>query len=256
MQTGLECIGDVGIYDLFEVIMLAAKSLASISENYVLEISHMGILSGLLDGIGASEAFGAEIARCVKEKNAHEIARIGEKYGIPAEKTAPLSKFIGIYGTPDEVIKKLTTLCTEAASVSALKTLKELSELLCGTEEAKKIRFDFSVVNDMNYYSGIVLSGFIEGICESVLSGGQYGKLMEKMGRSSDAIGFAIYLDLLSGLDGDRLKYDVDVLLIADENADAERIISAVERIRGEGKSVSVQSAIPEKLRYKELLRL
>ena len=53
----------------------------------------------------------------------------------------------------------------------------------------------------MSYYDGIVFSGFLSGICEAVLSGGQYGKILASMGKSGDAVGFALYLDLLSELD-------------------------------------------------------
>ncbi|MBE7014067.1 MAG: hypothetical protein E7419_02530, partial [Ruminococcaceae bacterium] len=38
---------------------------------------------------------------------------------------------------------------------------------------------------------------FINGVPEGVLSGGQYDKLMNKMGKKSNAIGFAVYLDVL-----------------------------------------------------------
>ena len=188
MQAGLECIGDVGVYELFEVLLLAAKSLASISEDYVLEISHMGILSGLLDDVSADAAFRSEIAKCVKEKNAHEITAIGNKYGIPEEKLSPLCEFVGIYGEPKRVIERLTPLCKNEASVAALDVLKTIESLFEGREEAKNIRFDFSTVNDMNYYSGIVFGGYLDGIPESVLSGGQYGRLMAKMGRRADEI--------------------------------------------------------------------
>ena len=256
MQAGLECIGDVGIYDLFEVLLLAAKSLKSISEDFVLEISHMGILKGLLSEIGADEAFNAEIMKCVKEKNAHEIAAIGERYGVAPEKTEKLRTFIGIYGEQSSVIERLAPLCENDESRKALETLKEIAALFDGREEAKNIRFDFSLVNDMHYYSGIVFSGFLDGICESVLSGGQYGKLMAKMGRKADAVGFAIYLDLLESLEGAGEGYDVDVLLIASENATAKAILDVTEKLIKEGKSVSVQRAKPEKLRYKELLIL
>ena len=51
MQTGLECIGDIGTYNICEVLTLAAKSLEAISENYVLDISHMGLISSVLEGI-------------------------------------------------------------------------------------------------------------------------------------------------------------------------------------------------------------
>lgn len=32
----------------------------------------------------------------------------------------------------------------------------------------------------MNYYNGIVFKGFLNGICEGVLAGGTYDKLMRK----------------------------------------------------------------------------
>ena len=49
MQVGLECIGDIDLYSLSEVVMLAKKSLCEISERNILDISHMGFLNGLLD---------------------------------------------------------------------------------------------------------------------------------------------------------------------------------------------------------------
>ena len=49
MQVGLECIGDVDDYCISEVVSLACKSLKEISENSVLSISHLGILSAVLD---------------------------------------------------------------------------------------------------------------------------------------------------------------------------------------------------------------
>ena len=52
MQVGLEAIGEVDNYTISEVLLLAAKSLRSISEQSVLDVSHLGLLSELLDTIG------------------------------------------------------------------------------------------------------------------------------------------------------------------------------------------------------------
>ena len=45
MQVGLECIGDIGMEDIRQVIILAAKSLQSISENCVLNVTNLDLLS-------------------------------------------------------------------------------------------------------------------------------------------------------------------------------------------------------------------
>ena len=255
MQTGLECIGDIGEYELFEVLLLASKSLELISEDFVLEISHMGVLSGMLEEINAGDEFNREVAVCIKEKNVHELKKLGEKYGVDVEKIKKLCDFAGIYGEPCSVIERLSPLCENETSRQALETLKNIYRLFEGRAEAKNIRFDFSLVNDMKYYSGIVFCGFIDGIYQSVLSGGQYGSLMAKMGRRSDAVGFAIYLDMLEGLEKSGEKYDVEVLLLSG-NASASELIEKVESLQAEGKTVSVQASIPEKLRYKEIISL
>jgi ATP phosphoribosyltransferase regulatory subunit len=69
MQTGLECIGDIGIYNICEVILLAVKSLELISPSYVLDISHLGFVSGLLDAAGVPEGERSGVLKCVREKN-------------------------------------------------------------------------------------------------------------------------------------------------------------------------------------------
>ena len=256
MQAGLECIGDIGVYDLYETLFLAAKSLESISEDFVLEVSHLGILRGILDDVNGGADFDSEIIRLVKEKNAHEIGALCRDRGVSAEMTEVLRSFVTIYGDPDSVLERLEPICKNEVSRGALDTLGQIRGLFGDREIARKLRFDFSMVSDMNYYSGIVFGGFIDGIPESVLSGGQYGKLMKKMGRRSDAVGFALYLDLLEGLERESVKYDVDVLLLCGKDAEASAIAARTEELVASGRSVSVQRAIPERLRYRELIEL
>ena len=73
MQTGLECVGDIDIYDISEVTYLAAKSLSEISDKFVLDISHMGIFSAILDEITEDKMFKKEITSLIAEKNRHEV---------------------------------------------------------------------------------------------------------------------------------------------------------------------------------------
>ncbi|MBQ6454653.1 MAG: ATP phosphoribosyltransferase regulatory subunit [Eggerthellaceae bacterium] len=59
------------------------------------------------------------------------------------------------------------------------------------------LRFDFSLMNDTSYYNGIVFQGYVLGVPTEVLSGGQYDKLMRKLGKSGNAVGFAVSVDAL-----------------------------------------------------------
>ena len=47
-----------------------------------------------------------------------------------------------------------------------------------------------------------MFTGFIEGIPDGVLAGGEYGGLVRKMGKPAGAIGFAVYLDMIDEIAG------------------------------------------------------
>ena len=44
-QCGLECIGDIDMFNICEVILLAVQSLEKISPDYMLNLSHLGVIS-------------------------------------------------------------------------------------------------------------------------------------------------------------------------------------------------------------------
>ena len=250
MQAGLECIGDIDLYDIYEAVSLAAQSLALISQDFVLQISHLGVLSAVLKKICPDQAFHQKVMGCMKSKNPHDLSRLCQQYGVDG---APLMQLINAYGPRDKVIEQLQSIdCGQ----TALYELKALSALLDQLPWAEKIVFDFSAVNNMNYYNGIVFQGYLSGICESVLAGGQYDKLMQKLERRAGAVGFAVYLDLLEQLPAEDTGYDVDVLLLYDPHADILSVTKAVAELTGQGMTVSAQKSIPKKLRYRQLIQL
>ena len=76
--------------------------------------------------------------------------------------------------------------------------------------------------------------------------------MMRKMGRRAGAIGFALYLDLLEQLRAPSTNFDVDVLVLYDSSVSPDKLYKTVNGLISDGKQVSVQRAIPEKLRYRE----
>lgn len=255
MQAGLECIGDIDAYSVSEVIMLAAKSLSLISEDFVLDISHLGIISSAIEGLGLSTSGKSGVLAAISDKNLHSALAICAEEGVEAEKTALLSTLITSYGEPNKVLSEIEGYLDENGRKAA-EELRSVLSMLGDDIPMDKIRIDFSVAGDMSYYCGFAMSGFIRGISKSILSGGQYDNLLCRMGRRSGAIGFALYLDLLEELEEERDEFDVDVLLLYDERADISALRREADRLAKEGMSVSAQRAVPEKMRYKKLYRL
>ena len=253
MQVGLECIGDIGIYEVYETLCLAAASLAVISENYVLDISHLGLLSAILADMKCGEGFERAFMNCLAAKNAHGICSLCEEYNVSEENKDKLLVLVKAYGAPEKVLAQIAPFCKSGKAKEKYKRIQTLCKLLALSPYADKIRLDFSVVNDMTYYDNIVFKGFIDGIAEGVLSGGRYDKLIAKMGRNSGAIGFAVNLDLLEGFHSKPQVQDVDILVLYDDKTSPLQLIRAVNSLVKKGNSVNVQKT-EGNIRYGKLV--
>lgn len=252
MQTGLECIGQIDTYCLCEVLSLAAQSLGAITDDFILDVSHLGIVSAVLDSLGVSPDGRAGLLRCIGEKNPHGISEICQRESVAPDGERILRGLIAAYGEPATVMKKLDAILPAEVAKEERQQLRDILSVLGDT----RIRLDFSVVQDMNYYNGIVLKGFVRGIPAAILSGGQYDRLMERMGRKSGAIGFAVYLDLLKDLAKTTADYDVDTLVLYDDATPAAEIAAAVASLIRQGKRAMAQPTVPEKITYREIADL
>ena len=208
MQVGLECMGDIGAQELQQVIVLAAKSLLSISGDCVLNITDLDLLSQVIQqeaGIAA-----ADILKCVEEKNEAEL----KKLGVSENTLQILSCLIRATGNAEQVLPRLLQELKGLCDTTALQNLQALLSAIRDTDVQSILQVDFSVISDIHYYNGIAFKGFVEGVPSAVLSGGQYDKLMKKMKHKSHAIGFAVYLDMLD-MTLDAPKEEEPVLNIA-----------------------------------------
>ncbi len=256
MQAGLECIGDIDLYNICEVIMLAYKSLETVSEDFIMDLSHMGIINAVIAEFTEDASLKNKILSYIGEKNFHSLKALLINEGINEEKANELIDIVSVYGKPEDVIKRLSKMNLSDEGKKSLKELEKIYNVLKSFDAADKINFDFSVVNDMNYYNGIVFCGFIKEVPTGILSGGQYDKLMAKMGKKSKAIGFAVYLDLLERMNEDKENYDVDILLLYGADTDEEQLVKSIKMLMENGKSVLSLKTVPENIKYKQLLKI
>ena len=254
LQTGLECIGDIDDYSIFEVLTLAAQSLKTISENSVLTVSYLDFVFEILDSFSVSQEDKGAMLKCIGEKNIHELGKKCADCGVEESRARALCELAAVYGAAGEVLPKLRKILSGIVSEDGLKRFESLMSVLAAGEWGDILRLDFSVVSDMKYYNGIMFKGFVEGVPVSVLSGGQYDRLMEKMGHKAKAVGFAVYLDTLRRQN--TLKnYDADVALLYEEGADIAALNRAAEALCAEGLTVQLQRKLPEKAKYKKMMR-
>lgn len=252
LQTGVECLGQVDLVQLAEVILLAARSLETISPRFVLDLSHLGFLSEILTPLALPAEQKAAALACLRQKNRDAMAALLSD--CPADLAEPLLTLTTLSGPLEEVLPVLAPLAPTEAAQAALAELQSIAALL--TPFRRQIRLDFSLVNDMSYYNGLVFRGYVEGIPTGVLSGGQYDQLLVRMGKAARGVGFAVYLDQLERLDRSPAEAEADTVLLYGPGADAAALFAAADRLRAQGQRVQLRQTAPEAGSVGRIVRL
>ena len=253
-QTGLECIGKLDLYSICEVVALAVKSLAAISPDYILDISHMALLNGFLSDCGVSDALRSELLHRAGEKNAHDACRAAVSAGMSDENAETLKKLITLRAPLTDALKALSELHLGADASAAIKELTDISDALSGMSGADRIYLDLSLQNNLSYYNGVIMKGFIDGIPSAILSGGRYDGLLEKMGLDAGAIGFAVYPELLNAQHTEASDYDADTLIITDGTACVSKVMEYADTLIASGRTVRVDTSVPDGFRAKHII--
>lgn len=236
-QAGLECIGNVDECCAAEVLYLAAASLSLCGKSFILDVSNLGILTAFTALITEDSVLQEQLLQCASQKNLHGIRSLCSAQGLAGKEEA-LVGLLEACGPIDEALPKVKALCERFGALKKVEGLSRILTVFEGSPFKASVRLDFSAVSDTRYYNGLAFRGFVEGIPDSVLSGGQYDHLMRRMHKRSRAIGFAVYLDLLSRLYTMPDTPDVDVLLICDENTTPAQMRTAADALRADGSSV------------------
>ena len=252
-QSGIECIGQIGQYEIFEVILLSIMSLELTGRPYRLEISHMGILSSLIDELNIPTEYINDLFTCIKRKNVSGIREIAQANGL--FEISALEKAIEINGSVEFVLDRLRALNVPSIN-SAICELENIAKLLDELGYKDKYGIDLSVVNDMSYYRSLVFRGYIDCVPEGILFGGRYDDLVTKMGGHGGAIGFAVMLDKLQELSRNELPLSSDVLLFYNENSSLSEIIERSNQLRAMGLTVSALPYCEQKNEYGKVIYL
>ena len=195
LQIGAELLGKGGKSADLEAVALAVESLSQVSDDFLFELSHVGVYNKIIRNLGVSGELAEALRECIAAKNFSALdTLLVENEVRDSEKIKILPRLFG----GEEVLAEARALFEDE---EIRKTLDYLGELMDGLDRmgAKgKISFDLALANEYNYYTGLVFKGYTPAGGE-VLSGGRYDNLYKDFGLNVDAVGFAVNLDALAG---------------------------------------------------------
>lgn len=197
LDCGVELIGVKGILGDIEVLVLAIESLKSIGiNNFKIEIGNINFFNAAFSSTGIDEDSKEKLAELLENKRLADLDIFIEKLNLNDGSKKFFKKLPWLFGGI-AIIEEGIRLDFNKEIKRELIYLKKLYNLLKELGYEKYISFDLGMVPRVNYYTGLIFRGYIDGASSSVLSGGRYDNLIGKFGRKIEAVGFSINVDMI-----------------------------------------------------------
>lgn len=206
-RPGVELIGAAGERADLEVLSLAAEALRqSVGEGFRLEIGHVGFFQSLMRQLPADGETKDAIRTLIENKNYAGLS--DELDALPPSQTVDVLRRLPRLFGGEEVLRAAASLCHDEDTKEALACLARLYLALRRLGLGDQVMIDLGLVQENEYYTGVIFRGYIEGSGDTVVSGGRYDTLLQQFGSPLPATGFGVNVDCLTKAMLDRGEVD------------------------------------------------
>lgn len=186
LQSGIEIIGASGIRADLLCLSTAIRALEALdSVNCKLEIGNVGFYNALVRELSLDDELSAQVRGDVERKNLGKLADYGKIAAVPM-----------LYGSGEVFAKARELADGNKEAADAVDYTEKLWSTLAEAGMGDRLIVDFGIVHEIDYYTGPVFRGYIEGAGEPVIAGGRYDGLCGAFGTDSPATGFAVNISL------------------------------------------------------------
>lgn len=235
-DCGVELIGLDSENSDLEILVTALEVLKVVNvDEYKLEIGDISFFNSSINSLGVSEKEKEKLAELIEKKSLKSLEDFIEQLNIEADKKQFFKRLPWLFGGK-EVLKECRGLTFNEGMNLSLKYLEDLYNKLDSLGFGEFITVDLGMVPRLDYYTGIIFRGYVQGAGNTVLSGGRYDNLIKVFGRDESAIGFSINMDSLIPL----VKYKSPInknrfIIIFNKDNDIVAMTKALEIIENGG---------------------
>lgn len=247
VQAGIELIGSSSDVADLEVIGMAIDVLETCSDGeYSIELGDSGIFKELVRELNVSEDLKENIRSLIEQKNYPALNDLLDTLGSNKVITS-LKKLPRLFGDV-EVLDKASNLFANKKIDEYLYDLKTIYQNVKTLYPKAKINLDLGMVNRADYYTGVIIKGYVEGCGDEVLSGGRYDKLIAEFGYDVPATGFAVNVDAISQMVAKKHKPKgdtIDMIIFAERGFEM-KAMQVAQDMRNKG--LNVENALTDDL--------
>ena len=250
-QLGAELIGLDSIEADAEMLAMVVDGLKRTGlKEFQVNIGHVDFIQSLLEATRLEDDEMDEIRTLINNRNYFGVEEILDNRSVKESVKEAFHILPELMGGP-EILESAARIAPSAEARLAVTRLQQIYKLLRLYKAEDHVTFDLSMSGSYGYYTGIIFRAYTYGTGDAVVRGGRYDHLLEKFGKSTPSIGFAIIIDeLMSALN--RQKISVQTAkrnLLVYTEATEKWAVSLARSFRAKGKNIEMLKREPEEER-------
>ncbi|MBU3541215.1 ATP phosphoribosyltransferase regulatory subunit [Polynucleobacter sp. UB-Tiil-W10] len=200
LQLGAEIYGCATWEADFEAITLLLKTLSVAGlEKVYLDLSHAGILEGILDGQNLDKETIEVLYGLLQSKDRPRLSQWASC--LPANIAQALMALTELNGPCSEVLANAKKVLPQHAAVDqALADLERLVSAAAKLSTNLELSIDLADLRGYQYHSGVMFAAYVDQLPQPIARGGRYDHVGQAFGRSRPATGFSLDLLTLANL--------------------------------------------------------
>ena len=209
-QMGVEMIGDDGPEADAEIISLVVSIMRDAGlPDFQISLGHSDYFQSLADETGMDEETQAELRTLLSIQNRFGVEELVSKLNLRKDLQNAFNMIPDLYGNA-EVIGQARGLTQNRRAIAACDRLSRIYEILSAYGCEDYVTFDFGMLTEYRYYTGIIFQAYTYGTGDAIIKGGRYDQLLEHFGKKAPAIGFTTEVDaLLMALERQRIRIPI-----------------------------------------------
>ncbi len=197
-QCGVEYIGDGSAFADAQMLSIVVDCIKSIEiEDFQISVGHAGFFDALLDAANMRRKHANKLKSLLENKNFLGVEEFVSKLEIE-EDLKNLFLLLADFDITEEDMCNAKEWSKNYPKIAkAVDSLEELNKNLKEKAIDKYISFEFGMISNYEYYTGIIFAGYTYGLGEPIVKGGRYDTLLSNFDTDAPAIGFAFVIDQL-----------------------------------------------------------
>lgn len=230
-QMGAELMGDDSVEADAEMLALVIESLLTIGlKEFQLNVGNVDFFQSLIEDACLDEEAEERVRELINNRNYFGVEEFLESIQVKRSSKEAFAALNELVGGVD-ILVHAKNIAPNSKGVMAIRRLEKIYDTLRLYGVEKFVNFDLSMTGTYGYYTGIIFRGYTFGTGDAIVKGGRYDHLIEKFGKQSPSIGFAIVLDeLMNALTRQKIRIVYtrkNTMIVYDEGKQREAIALA-----------------------------